>query len=98
MTAATKHVDLVQCCKTAIIKLDTKYCVLENECTKAQDREKMDNFLQKMSAMSSLLQADGDISLDLDKSHNDESGDDKQKNSAEDAQGSLSQCTSIQHC
>ena len=68
ITKIPELVDLLQRCKTAIIKLETKCYIVEDERIKGKDRESMDSLVQKISAVHTLLQADDEISFDLSES------------------------------
>jgi hypothetical protein len=57
-------VDLLQRCKSAVTKLDTKGYIVDNERAKCNDREATNVLADKFAAVSAVLQADDDISLD----------------------------------
>jgi len=55
-------VELLHRCKAAVIKLDNKGCIVEKERTKSQDREFMDDLLDKIAHVTHVLNADETIS------------------------------------
>lgn len=56
-------VDLLQRCKSGIIKLDAKGYIVEGEQAKCKDREVMNVSAEKMATVTAVLQADDEISL-----------------------------------
>lgn len=64
-------VDLLQRCKTAVIKLDTKCYVVDKERAKTKDREVMDILLERVAAVKEVLEAESCIPLDLSESADD---------------------------
>ena len=52
---------LLHRCKTAVIKLDSKCYIVENEQAKSKDREVMDELLDKIATVKELLEADSNI-------------------------------------
>ena len=58
-------VDILMRCKAAVIKLDSKCYIVDNERAKTQDRQVLDSMLEKISASQRVLQADEDIDLEM---------------------------------
>ena len=56
-------VDLLQRCKSGIIKLDAKGYIVEGKQAKCKDREVMNVLAEKMATVTAVLQADDEISL-----------------------------------
>lgn len=64
-------VDLLQRCKLAVVKLDTKGYIVDNERAKCNDREAMNVLADRFAAVSAVLQADDELSLDTSASDSD---------------------------
>lgn len=69
-------VDVLQRCKTAVLKLDAKCYVVDHEIAKTKDREVMDSIVQKISMAAELLQADYNVSVDSSNFPDSDDGDD----------------------
>jgi hypothetical protein len=65
--------DLLKRCKTAVIKLDAKCYVVDNENTKIKDREMMDEMLHKIATVKEVLEADHTVLFNVQESESAES-------------------------
>jgi len=65
ISKVSELVELLDRCKAAVIKLDSKSYIVENEQAKTKDREVMDHLLEKIAEISRVLLADQTISVGI---------------------------------
>jgi hypothetical protein len=64
-------VELLDRCKTAVVKLNAKCYIVENEQAKSKDREVMDQLMEKIAEVNRVLDVDQAIALGLPESAHD---------------------------